>query len=777
MDVLRPLGNPSVVVARVALALLVAAIAALSIEIRLSKSDFSLVGQAAGIISFAEMTPSNHHGIRIVYGRYPAAQSASTEIPGRIRSWEMPSILREAWNHLVVDAHPNDVSDAPGIRIEIAVRPFVELYLREFSECVDELRADCLGMQVDDVERIPCVLHDLQPIAGGLDEIRDHLVSVLVECIHDWKWRNQFLRTEVRENQALEFNDGVGAEACPAQDLACRRLARRLKDCAVQTVFPAVVAASDAVAFDNAELERHVSVAAMEMHQAKPASFLPEENKILADDPNSDRQVFDLLSHGDGHPVSAQIFSAGASRPDFGQLRIRVSAPNLLPRVASEIALWNIESCVHFSHQDRVPTNSPKNCFSCGDLQACRRCLDKHSHELHKFRSDVGCDKMNRPVALQAMANPIAGVAIRKASQPLPKSGIGRIKMHMVAADTHAPPAAFALNSNENSFGPSPQAVEAARAACAGIAKYVEGQNEILAPAIAERFGLQRDRIAIGCGSDDLLSRISRAYLGSGSELLRSRNSYLKVPNYAYANDAVPVGASDAEFTTVVDSMLAAVSERTRIVYIANPDNPSGTCIGLDELKRLHRGLPASVVLVLDCAYSEYVDLPGYEAGVMELAKCNSNVIVTRTFSKVYGLAGARVGWAYGSPKIIDALKRIGLTFQLSTPSLAAALAALSDRRHIEFVANETRRLRREYQMKFADLGIKIYPSQANFLLAEFPDSERNAQAAWDELQRNGIAVRRFNSNAYRNCLRITLGTESALLAAEAALGRFLGKG
>ena len=384
---------------------------------------------------------------------------------------------------------------------------------------------------------------------------------------------------------------------------------------------------------------------------------------------------------------------------------------------------------------------------------------------------------MKRPVALQAMAIPIAGTAIRKASEPLPKSGIGQIKMHMVAADTNAPPAAFALNSNENAFGPSPQAVDAARAACAGIAKYVEGQNDILAPAIAERFRLKRNKIAIGCGSDDLLSRIARAYLGPGTELLRSRNSYLKVPNYAYANDADPVDASDAEFTPVVDSMLAAVSNRTRIVYIANPDNPSGTCVGLDELKSLHRGLPASVVLVLDCAYSEYVDLPDYEAGVMELAERNSNVVVTRTFSKVYGLAGARVGWAYASPEIIDALKRIGLTFQLATPSLAAALAALSDRRHIEFVANETQRLRREYRARFADLGIKIYPSQANFLLAEFPENERNARAASDELERNGIAVRRFNSNAYRNCLRITLGTESALHAAEAVLGRFLGKG
>ena len=384
---------------------------------------------------------------------------------------------------------------------------------------------------------------------------------------------------------------------------------------------------------------------------------------------------------------------------------------------------------------------------------------------------------MKGPFVSQAAATPFDAAAVRKSSEPLPKCGISRIKMHMVAADANARPAAFALNSNENAFGPSPQAAEAARAACAGIAKYVEGQNDILAAAIAERFGLERHKIAIGCGSDDLLSRIARAFLEPGSELLRSRNSYLKVPNYAHANDAIPVDAPDAEFTTTVDSMLATISKRTRIVYVANPDNPSGTCIGLDELKLLHRGLPASVVLVLDCAYSEYVDLPGYEAGVMDLAECNSNVVVTRTFSKVYGLAGARVGWAYGPPEIIDALKRISLTFQLSTPSLAAALAALADRRHVEFVAKETRRLRREFGGKFTDLGIKVYPSQANFLLMEFPDGERNALAASDELQRNGISVRRFNSSAYRNCLRITLGTESALVAAEAVLDRFLRRG
>lgn len=357
---------------------------------------------------------------------------------------------------------------------------------------------------------------------------------------------------------------------------------------------------------------------------------------------------------------------------------------------------------------------------------------------------------------------------------PVPKAGIARIRKHMATAEPRGRPVGLALDSNENAFGPSPHAVEAARAACSSISKYVEHQDRVLVPAIAERYGLNEERIAIGCGSDDLLSRLARAYLEPGSELLRSANSYLKVPNYAFANDALPVDAPDKDFAPDVNAILGGVTERTRIVYLANPDNPSGAFIGIPEIRRLRRALPARVLLVVDCAYAEYVWDTSYEEGMLDLAETEENVVVTRTFSKVHGLAGARVGWVYGSAEIVDALNRIGLTFRVATPSLAASLAALDDWHHTEFVASETMRLRQRLAEALRSMGLKVYPSEANFVLAEFPDPERSAAAAAEELRNGGIAVRRFTSAAYKECLRITIGTEPSVRAVEVALDRFL---
>ena len=359
-------------------------------------------------------------------------------------------------------------------------------------------------------------------------------------------------------------------------------------------------------------------------------------------------------------------------------------------------------------------------------------------------------------------------------SRPEPKAGISRIRKHMATEEPRGIPVRLALDSNENAFGPSPYAVEAARAACFGISKYVEHQDRVLVPALAERYYLYEGRVAIGCGSDDLLSRLARAYLEPGSELLRSANSYLKVPNYAFANDALPVNAPDKDFAPDVDAILGSVTERTRMVYLANPDNPSGAFIGISEIRRLRRGLPAGVLLVVDCAYAEYVSDPDYKNGVLEFTEIAKNVVVTRTFSKVHGLAGARVGWVYGSEEVMDALNRIGLTFRVATPSLAASLAALDDWNHPQFVASETMRLRKRLAESLRSMGLKVYPSEANFVLAEFPDPDRSAAAAAAELRSGGIAVRRFTSSAYKDCLRITIGTEPSIEAVEAALDRFL---
>jgi histidinol-phosphate aminotransferase len=355
-----------------------------------------------------------------------------------------------------------------------------------------------------------------------------------------------------------------------------------------------------------------------------------------------------------------------------------------------------------------------------------------------------------------------------------PKSGIHQIKAHMLANDSSDyPPTRIALNSNESAFGPCQSAIDAARASSVNLARYLENPVSLLAPLIAKRQGLEVDRIAIGHGSDDLLARLARVYLGENSEMIRSCNGYLKTPNYAFANNATPVSVIDRAFTTSVDAILEAVTEKTRMVYVANPENPAGTYISGNEIRRLHLALPSHVVLVLDCAYEEYVDASDYEAGHL-LARESENIVVTRTFSKIYGLAGARVGWMYASKEIIDMVTRIGLTFPVASSSVAAAMAALEDETHINYVFQTNRRLRNAFSKNMKNLGLKVYPSQTNFVLLEFEPGEHSAAACADHLSRQGIAIRRFASVAYENCIRVTIGIEADMKRIEAAITVFL---
>nr|WP_306266453.1 histidinol-phosphate transaminase [Pararhizobium sp. IMCC3301] len=354
------------------------------------------------------------------------------------------------------------------------------------------------------------------------------------------------------------------------------------------------------------------------------------------------------------------------------------------------------------------------------------------------------------------------------------KSAIDKIRPHMIEAVGHAAaPVAIHLNSNESVYGPSPLAAAAARAAIAGIERYLENPDAALAPAIADRFGLQAARITVGQGSDDLLARLARAYLGPGTELIRSENGYLKVPNYAYANDADVISVPDDNFKPSIDHMIAAISERTRIVYLANPENPAGTYLSGAEVRRLHAAIPDDALLIIDSAYEEYVNAPDYEPAhrLVEEAK---NVVMCRTLSKIFGLAGARVGWAYGPDDVIDSLRRIALTFPVASPSVAATIVALEDRGHTEFVRNATLSGRNWLSSELKGLGLDVIPSQANFVLVRFPDPEKTAEAADAALRASGIAVRRFASPAYRDCIRITIGLPDDLRACVAVISSFL---
>jgi histidinol-phosphate aminotransferase len=335
------------------------------------------------------------------------------------------------------------------------------------------------------------------------------------------------------------------------------------------------------------------------------------------------------------------------------------------------------------------------------------------------------------------------------------------------------PPASILLNSNESAFGPGAHARQAAIAASADIERYLENPARLLAPALARHHALDAARIAIGAGSDDLLARLARAYLDTGSEMIRSRNGYLKTPNYAHANNAIPIAADDIDFTPSVDAMLRAVTDKTRMVYLANPENPAGSYLPGSEIRRLHQALPASVLLVLDCAYEEYVDAPDYEPAQL-LAESAANVVMTRTFSKIHGLAGARVGWMYGAPEVTDMVTRIGLTFPLASSSIHAALAALDDVAHQRRVFDINRELRAWFSAAMADLGLRAYPSQTNFVLLGFGGSGRGAADCDDFLRRRGIAIRRFASPAYADCIRVTIGHRADMQAARDAIAQFL---
>lgn len=354
------------------------------------------------------------------------------------------------------------------------------------------------------------------------------------------------------------------------------------------------------------------------------------------------------------------------------------------------------------------------------------------------------------------------------------KLAIDKIRYHMIeAADRTGLPASIRLNSNESVYGPSRHAAAAARAALVGVERYLENPDAALAPAIANRFGLQADRITIGQGSDDLLARLARAYLGPGTALVRSVNGYLKVPNYAFANDADVISVPDDNFQPSVDRMIAAICERTRIVYLANPENPAGTYLSGVEVRRLHTAMPNDALLVIDSAYEEYVDAPDYEPA-HKLVEEAGNVVMCRTFSKIFGLAGARVGWAYGPDDVIDSLRRIALTFPVASPSAAAAIAALEDRAHTIFVRGANLSGRNWLSSELEMLGLEVIPSQANFVLVKFPDPEKTAEAADAALRAGGIAVRRFASPDYRNCIRITIGLPDELRACVAVISSFL---
>jgi histidinol-phosphate aminotransferase len=330
------------------------------------------------------------------------------------------------------------------------------------------------------------------------------------------------------------------------------------------------------------------------------------------------------------------------------------------------------------------------------------------------------------------------------------------------------------LSSNESALGPSPMAIRVQQACAADAHRYPDGAAQALRSALAEFYWLDPARIVCGNGSDELIGLLVRAYAGPGDEVLYSRHGFMMYAISARSVGATPVAAPETNLTADVDALLAAVTERTKLVFLTNPSNPTGTYLSAAEVRRLHAGLPAHVVLAIDAAYAEFVLAEDYEPGI-ELVRAFENVVMLRTFSKLYALADLRVGWAFGSPGIIDALNRLRAPFNVGSIAQTAAVAALHDGVHNRKCLNHNLEWREWSAAAFSALGLGVVPSQGNFLLVRFPDAPtRNADAAFEFLKTRGIIVRKMGGYHLPEYLRITIGTGEEMQITAAALGDFL---
>lgn len=363
------------------------------------------------------------------------------------------------------------------------------------------------------------------------------------------------------------------------------------------------------------------------------------------------------------------------------------------------------------------------------------------------------------------------------AQRPQPRPGVLAIKAY-VPGKSDAPGAAkvFKLSSNETPLGASPKAIAAYQAAGTHLQDYPDGAATELRKAIGDAFGLDPDRIVCGAGSDDLLNLLARAYLADGDEAVHTTHGFLVYPIATLGTGAKPVVAAEKEFTADVDAIIKAVTPKTKIVFLANPNNPTGTYVPFDEVRRLHRALPPDVLLVLDAAYAEYVQRNDYESGI-ELVATSENVVMIRTFSKIYGLAAVRLGWLYGPAHVVDALNRIRGPFNVNTPAIVAGIEAIRDAAHVERARQHNAQWLPWLTDELTKLGLKVTPSVANFVLIHFPATPgKTAKDADAFLTKRGLVLRQVGAYHLPGALRMTVGSEEANRLVVAALAEFLGQ-
>jgi histidinol-phosphate aminotransferase len=359
-------------------------------------------------------------------------------------------------------------------------------------------------------------------------------------------------------------------------------------------------------------------------------------------------------------------------------------------------------------------------------------------------------------------------------THPQAKPWISAIEAYVPGkAKTGSGKPAIKLSANESPLGPSPKAVAAMQHVMAQGHRYPDGGSTLLREKIASLHGLDSAQVVCGTGSDEILQLVAQAYASLGDDILFSRNSFMVYPIAARRAGATPVEAPDRDYTSDVDALLAAITPRTKVIYLANPNNPTGTMLPSSEIARLHAGVPADVLLVLDGAYAEYTD----EDGGLGLSRTAENVLHTRTFSKIYGLAAERVGWGHGAPHIIETINRIRGPFNVTSAGSAGAVAALDDQHWIAKARAHNDQWLAWVNSRIGQLGnygLRAIPSAANFVLIEFSKTGPvTAAAANQYLQAQGFILRYFPGEALGHCIRLTIGTEQENHDVMAALSDF----
>lgn len=331
---------------------------------------------------------------------------------------------------------------------------------------------------------------------------------------------------------------------------------------------------------------------------------------------------------------------------------------------------------------------------------------------------------------------------------------------------------AIKLSSNEGAFGPPPKTIEAVQKAAKNLHLYPDGGCHDLRHALAKKNNITADNIVCGAGSDEIISLLCQAYVGEGDEVLYSQYGLLMYAISTKSAGGNPITAPEKNLTADIDAMLTAVTDKTKIVFLANPNNPTGSTLKKPDLKKLHAGLPDNVLLVLDAAYTEYVDDPDYTDG-HEWVESSKNIVVTRTFSKIYGLGGLRLGWGHCPDHVADILNRVRGPFNVSSIAQVAGLAALEDDAFIERSLIHNKKTREKAKAKLEEMGLTIYPSTANFLLVECDNADK-ANAICDHLKAQNIFIRKVAGYGLPTCLRISIGTEDQMNLAISSINSYL---